>query len=417
MIELGLARISRLLRDTPISWWAVHVAGTNGKGSVCAYTSAMLCAGKIRCGRFTSPHLLDRWDCITINDKVVSEGLFHKVEAMVKARDSTGNIKASEFELLTATAFEIFNHERIDVGVVEVGLGGRYDATNVFAAPAVTVITKVGEDHQALLGQTLEEIAYQKAGIMKRGTFCVVDGSNDSKVLDVVIRNAQDVEASPLIIVTEDMSQHDQVWSVLPRKAFEQHQQMNICLAFEATKEVVLKACPSIRVEELLPAVTGNVWQGRLQRLSIMSLTGRAEDILLDGAHNVQSAEALGSFVDRKLRKENFPVTWIVAVSKGKDARELLSSFLRPGDNLVAVRFGPVDGMPWISSQEAETVLMIGEDMGILGFKGIARTLRDALQLGVAVARSGPLVIAGSLYLVSDVLRCCRQSKHKHVVC
>src|SRR6187402_2890767 len=120
MIELGLARISRLLSFTPQPWKAIHVAGTNGKGSICAYLSAMLKASGVRCGRFTSPHLIDRWDCITINEQTVQEGTFRAAERLVNTRNNAGKIEASEFELLTATAFEVFQQEKIEMGVIEV---------------------------------------------------------------------------------------------------------------------------------------------------------------------------------------------------------------------------------------------------------------------------------------------------------
>ncbi len=150
MIDLGLARISQLLRYTPQTWKAVHVAGTNGKGSICAYLSAMLQASGARCGRFTSPHLVDRWDCIAVDGRPVSEALFREAEAVVRGRDSADRIGATSFELLTATAFEIFRRAGVDFGVVEVGLGGALDATNAMAHKAVAVISKIGLDPPGL---------------------------------------------------------------------------------------------------------------------------------------------------------------------------------------------------------------------------------------------------------------------------
>ena len=152
MIELGLQRIARLVKHTPQTWKAIHVAGTNGKGTICAYLSAMLFASGVRCGRFTWPHLIDRWDCITINEKTVNESVFLEAEKLVMKRNTDENIGASEFEILTATAFEIFHREKIEMGVIEVGLGGRLDATNVMPSSqkAVTVISKMGLDHQSL---------------------------------------------------------------------------------------------------------------------------------------------------------------------------------------------------------------------------------------------------------------------------
>ena len=412
MIELGLTRISRLLKDIPIRWRAIHVAGTNGKGSVCAYASAMLKAGKIKSGRFTSPHLIDRWDCITIDEETVNEKLFYEVESVVKARDQNEGIRASEFELLTATAFEIFNREKIEIGVIEVGMGGRQDATNVLEHPSVTVITKIGKDHESFLGTTLEEIAYQKAGIMKRGVPCMVDGSNNPTVVEVLRTNAKEVKAAPLVFVPQETELEHQVWSVLPRDQFEEHQQMNVCLAFEAIKEALAQEHMSMETHLLLPATQKTHWPGRLQNTSIESLVGRKQDILLDGAHNAQSAEVLGSYVDRKLREGSRPVTWVVAMSKGKNVQEVLSCFLRPRDNIIAVNFGPVDGMPWVSSEDVHIILCAAQSLDVSGHsvEGSGK-LDDALRSAVDVANRGPLVVAGSLYLVSDVLRLVRAAE------
>ncbi|KAJ5665721.1 uncharacterized protein N7477_008169 [Penicillium maclennaniae] len=149
MIELGLSRVSSLLQQSSLTWKAIHIAGTNGKGSISAYLSHLLSNEGVRCGRFTSPHLIDRWDCITVGERVVQESLFRQIEDQVKLRDQRLGIGASEFELLTATAFEIFNHEKVEVGVIEVGMGGRLDATNILSDVLVSVIAKIGMDHQA----------------------------------------------------------------------------------------------------------------------------------------------------------------------------------------------------------------------------------------------------------------------------
>lgn len=412
MIELGLTRITRLLKDTPIPWRAIHVAGTNGKGSVCAYASAMLNAGNISCGRFTSPHLIDRWDCITINEKSVDEGFFRDVEAAVKMKDQSEDIKASEFEILTATAFEIFNREKIEIGIVEVGLGGRNDATNVLEHPAVSVITKIGKDHQSFLGSTVEEIALHKAGIMKNGVQCIADGSNDPGVLEVLMRNAADVGPASLLLVPQDADPAGQIWNVVAKEEFMDHQQMNLCLAFEAVKEVLSHYYPSLDPRRLLSAIPNAIWPGRLQRLNIRSLAGGVREIVLDGAHNGQSAEVLGIYIDQKLREKYRPVTWMIAMSKGKDIQELLYFLLRSGDILIAVDFGPVDGMPWVCPEEADNILGAAQGLGISdSSQTLSGDLAQALQLAVRISNGGPLVVAGSLYLVSDVLRLVRQAE------
>lgn len=198
MIRPGLERISLLLKDVSLSWRAFHVAGTNGKGSICAYIAQMLQTAQLKSGRFTSPHLLDRWDCISIDNQPVEQALFKDVEARVKWKNEQHSINASEFELLTATAFEIFNEQKVQVGVIECGMGGRLDATNVLQNPLVTVISRIGLDHQAFLGDTVEKIAVEKAGIIKAGVPCIVDGQNESSIL-AVIKDIASANKAPFV--------------------------------------------------------------------------------------------------------------------------------------------------------------------------------------------------------------------------
>ncbi|KAI1113570.1 folylpolyglutamate synthase-like protein [Nemania sp. NC0429] len=409
MIELGLGRIAALLKNTPQSWKAVHVAGTNGKGSICAYVHAMVRSRRVSCGRFTSPHLVDRWDCVAIDDGPVPEARFRHFEALVRARDVEGQVGASEFELLAATAFELFEAAGVEVGVVEVGLGGRLDATNALRDKAVAVVASISIDHQAFLGDELEDIALQKAGIMRPGVPCVVDPSNPPRVLDVLRAHADEVGAS-LRLAPDPQSAADLLGPELTEQ-LEPHQQQNLLCAYEAFR----LACPDdpATARELLAAGAAAVWPGRLQSVDVAKLTGRSEPVLMDGAHNPQSAEVLSAYVGKRLRANggSGPVTWLLAASAGKDITEILKILLRDGDHVVAVEFGPVDGMPWVSPTSSATILRTIDDLGIsLSSRGDARG--DVLKgLGAAAKLAqggGPLVVAGSLYLVSDILRLLR---------
>ncbi|MCJ1473057.1 folylpolyglutamate synthase [Lambiella insularis] len=412
MIVLGLAKISRLIGNSVLPWKAIHVAGTNGKGSVCAYISSMLHACAVPCGRFTSPHLIDKWDCITINEKVVERSLFQRVADQIQLKNDREKIRASEFELLTATAFEIFAKEKIKIGVVEVGLGGLLDATNVLRDPLVTVITKIGQDHETLLGNTLPAIASQKAGILKPGVPSVVDGSNPAEVLKVVQARSKEIEAGNLACIGERNGEAQSgLWDVLPRSQYQRHQQMNATLAYEATVIALERSGLSAEPSKLATAIQKTVWPGRLQTISLKSLTGRNEPVLLDGAHNAQSAAVLASYVDESMRTGGKPVTWLIATSKGKDRQGILSILLRPNDNLMTTGFGPVDGMPWVEAAspddslgQARMLTQLYESWSIPG------DVRLALTRATKVSEEGPLVIAGSLYLVSEVLRLLRQS-------
>jgi folylpolyglutamate synthase len=402
MIDLGLARVSRLVQHTPQTWKAIHVAGTNGKGSICAYLSSMLTASGLSWARFTSPHLIDRWDCIAVNGKPVSEAVFREAEEVVKRRDSQDRIGATEFELLTATAFEIFHRQKVEFGVVEVGLGGKLDATNVLKQKAVTVIAKIGLDHQAFLGNTIEEIALQKAGIMRPGVPCVADGSNQPSVLRVFEEHAREVGAELHFPSTSTLAE------TLAGERFEPHQIRNLACAHMAFR----LACPEHDrpLTHFLPAIKQMQWPGRLQRLDIQRIVEYPQEVLLDGAHNPQSAEVLAHYVQRHLRSQGKPVTWVLAATQGKDMDGIFGVLLQPGDQVAAVRFGPVDGMPWVKPAEPAELLRLAVQHGAkdTAAHDAGDDVKGALTWAAQAAGDGPLVIAGSLYLVSSVLRLLR---------
>ncbi|KAL8984896.1 MAG: hypothetical protein Q9205_001261 [Flavoplaca limonia] len=410
MIQPGLARISHLLEYSSLTWRAVHVAGTNGKGSVCAYVSAMLHAANIKTGRFTSPHLIDRWDCITIEEKTISESRFRKAEDAVRVRNSVGEIRASEFELLTATAFELFTQEKVQVGVIEVGMGGRYDATNIIQHPLVTVITKIGKDHQLLLGTTIEEIASHKAGIIKPGAACIVDASNPESVLQLLEYTAREIGAKSFRQVPSECNQGSTDLQKFSAKAdLEPHQRINLGLAYWAALIAARQMNSAVTSRALLEATRTSVWPGRLQTLDTKALTGRREPVILDGAHNPQSAEVLGLYVRKRVRIDGGPVTWIIAVSVGKDLRDLLSHLFQPPDNIVAVEFGPVDGMPWVIPVNADSILEVARNLGVEGMlDNSCKDVLRSLQFAAKISTGNPIVICGSLYLVSDILRLLR---------
>ncbi|KAL1629210.1 folylpolyglutamate synthase [Neofusicoccum ribis] len=417
MIELGLARVGQLLKHTPLPWRAIHVAGTNGKGSICAAAAQMLHRAGIPHGRFTSPHLVDRWDCISINEQPVAESVFREVEHLVQGRNEREGINATEFELLTATAFELFTRAQIEIGVIETGMGGRLDATNVLQQPLVTVICKIGLDHQAFLGDTIEKIAFEKAGILKQGVPCVVEGTNSPSVIEVIQRHAKEISAGPVYMVhgLPDAPESSPAYrNFLRSKNFQPHEILNTACAYKATL-LALEALGRKPDDELslFDGLKDVKLPGRLQTLDLGRITARKSPAVLDGAHNVDSAEALGLFVESLRKNSRGNVVWVLSVSSGKALAGMLKPLLKDGDSVVAVQFGAVDGMPWVKATPTGDLLAAAKQAAKLQQTADCRSdvlagLKKATELASSNGDESPLVVAGSLYLVSDVLRLLR---------
>ncbi|XP_014557016.1 hypothetical protein COCVIDRAFT_98438 [Bipolaris victoriae FI3] len=430
MIQPGLGRISQLLRNAEFPWKSIHVAGTNGKGSICHYASHLIKRKKIKVGKFTSPHLVDRWDCITINNQPVNELLFRKVESHYQDLSQRDGIPASPFEILTATAFHIFNEEKIEIGVIEVGMGGREDATNILNNQAISVISKIDRDHQNFLGDTLEEIALHKAGILRSNVPYIINPRNEKNVQDVIDDYAKTIQAGPrfthepLDLQKRLFNKHD--WNTFLHPLLPV-QRDNAVLAAIAARQAIESIGLEIRpfdIGRFLLKSRMSVNHGRMELISVPLIFGDHKDsqgpkILVDGAHNPNAAKLLKDYVrlvhskgkipgDGFPGKNGWPVTWVLAMTEGKDAHEYLRILLQPGDTVVTTTFGPVDGMPSVKPMDPNQLLEIAKSVQP-GVTGMAMPKQGALRALCAAKfiskRGRPVVLTGSLYLVGDFHR------------
>lgn len=453
-IDLGLRRISQLLGflgNPHKSWYSVHVAGTNGKGSVCAYLTSILQSASIRSGRFTSPHFINRWDAITIDGESITEKDFTAVESVVRAADAENNIGATEFELLTAVAFEIFARHKVRIAVVEVGLGGRLDSTNVLEPPKsslpltvnggindqsagvlATVITKIGLDHQSFLGDTLGEIASEKAGIIKPGVPSVVDSTNLEEAMSVVQRVAKE-NNSPLIKATALQNSNTYVIQTQSWGDFDtqltpllgNYQKANLACALNAL-EVVSKWFPvQLKDKRVIEkGIKSTEWPGRLQLVDFqLPQTNKPVRVLLDGAHNPQAADELADFLDGHIRPtaNDNAITFVIAFTKGKDYEDIIRRVIKPCDKVVTTEFSSIDGMPWISSYRAEeTANMVSKtikDVYVESVPGGRYSQLDAVAKAYALSSHcngdtiSPIVVFGSLYLVGKIIE-----RHQQII-
>ena len=412
-MDLQLHRITRLIRDhhTVLPWKAIHVAGTNGKGTTAAFLAAFLYGKGLRVGRFNSPHLKYRHDCIVLNEQVVDKDLFLETEILIRRRDQEARLGSTSFELLTATAFELFAQQKVDVAVVECGLGGRLDATNVLLPEEVlcSAITRVSLDHQDLLGNSVEKIAAEKAGIIKAGVPVVVDRQNDASVLDVVKTTASALD-SPLFESADPKELGSLLDSGMPDGVSARD---NLAVATRVygclNQPGRFQLAPLTRLD-LMHAMTRvqTTWKGRLQWEDfswVLPWTGPKRYCLLDGAHNSQAAAHLRAYVDQALVVKPRPLTWIIAMSASKDVDEVMSKLIRPEDRVAVCEFAAVDGMPWVKPHSIQT---LKENAASKTTKPVIAEQRPLAALRSAFAATNPgemVVVAGSLYLIGELLR------------
>lgn len=421
-IELGLSRITRLLShlgNPHLSYKSIHIAGTNGKGSTIAYLSSILTQAKVRNGRFTSPHLLQYNDCISINNQTYSSVKFEEVRQLVKSLNEKLALGCTEFEVLTVTAFKIFEIEQVELALIEVGLGGRLDATNVLqpfdfgskekskGGVIVAGITKVGIDHESFLGSTLKKIAFEKAGIIKRLIPTVADMTNSEDAIEVVTAKAKE-ESSPLSLVDEtNTPMTKELISLSPLKGDYQLQNLSMAL----TIVDILKSqnhgtiTERLTTENIRSGIEHTSWPGRLQYIEDQRTK---VGILLDGAHNESAAIELGKFLSSK-RADDTGIIFVIALTKGKSIANLLKHItVKSKDTIIPTTFTPPAEMPWVLSYGAEDVSAAAseyaDDVKTTGNTSVS----DVFEQLKALRDNGdarPIVICGSLYLCSDVLR------------
>jgi dihydrofolate synthase/folylpolyglutamate synthase len=351
--DLKLERMRALLRllgDPHDRVRLVHVTGTKGKGSTCAMLAAVLRAAGYRVGLFTSPHLEHVEERVQVDGANISHAelaaRMAEIAPAVRALEAGGGPGVSFFEVGTALGFLHFWYRRCDVAVVEVGLGGRFDSTNV-CTPLVSVVTNVGLDHTAQLGNTLEEIAYQKAGIVKRRV-PVVSGVTQPGPREVVRRVAAEAGA-PLWEQGRDFHRGEDGWGkharlvfTTPRARYElpgiglwgEHQVANAAVAV-ATVERLRGAGMPISDEAVADGLERVCWPARIQHIST------APYIFLDTAHNVPSAEALVNTLTKSLPPVHVGTRRVVfAVSSDKDYRGMLRVLAGYFDHFHLTRYG-----------------------------------------------------------------------------
>ncbi|HEY9824155.1 MAG TPA: folylpolyglutamate synthase/dihydrofolate synthase family protein [Stenomitos sp.] len=403
-IDLGLDRILWLLERLGSPHHRVpilHVAGTNGKGSVCAYLSAILTAAGYRVGRYTSPHLVHWTERICINEQPIAVDRLLSALAKVEAVIDGHQPSPTQFEVLTAAAWTIFAEAELDVAVIEVGLGGRLDATNVCDRPLVSIITSLSREHWQRLGPTLSHIAREKAGILKAGCPAIIGPLPDEAAQVVRERIAAlgcpAIWPSPAQLLPQERSAQGyplaKVGEVTyPLPLLGAVQQTNSALVIAAI-EVLQTQGWNISTTAIQTGMAQARWPGRLQYSEWQGMP-----LLIDGAHNPAAAKALRQYVDQVHRG---PVCWLMGMLSTKDHADIFQALLRPGDRLMLVPVGDHS-----SAQPTELAALAQSTCEGLASCDTAETLIEGLQQLQRTATSTDFtVLCGSLYLIGEFLR------------
>lgn len=411
-IDLGLERMSRILaaldhpeRKLPP---VIHVAGTNGKGSTVAFMRAILEAAGKSVHVYTSPNLVRLNERFRIGHKdggkLVGDAAL--AAALAECETKNGDAPITVFEIETAAAFLLFSRNPADVLLLEVGLGGRLDATNVIERPLASVITRVSLDHPDFLGDTIEKVAAEKAGILKMGVPAVVTGQM-REALAVIERQAARLKA-PLSIAGEHWTateergrlvyqDSDGLLDLPPPKLYGRHQYENAGAAIAALRVSGLKL-PAAAFEAGMTRVE---WPARMQRLSpgrLAALAPPESELWLDGGHNADGGQAIAAALADLEERVSRPLVLIVGMLSTKDNAGFLKNFAGLARRVITVPIHQDKAVP--AAELAE----------IAGSVGIPALPRDDLENAIAVAGKLDLhpapriLITGSLYLAGEVL-------------
>jgi dihydrofolate synthase/folylpolyglutamate synthase len=406
LIDLELGRTERILealgrpqdRLPPV----IHVAGTNGKGSTIAHLRAMLEAQGKRVHVYTSPHLVAFRERIRLAGELVSSRGLNA--ALEECEAANGGKPITFFEITTAAAFLLFSRVEADILLLEVGLGGRFDSTNVIEKPLGTVITPVSMDHTQFLGETLAEIASAKAGIIKRGVKLVV-ARQPAEALAVIEDEARDKGVSPFVAGTDFdgfaqrgklVYQDEDGLLDLPLPALAGvHQIDNAALAIAALRHFGLAEDEKAIAEGLRSVV----WPARLMPLrgALSTYIVDGQELWLDGGHNAAGAEVLAQALRDMNRARPAPLVLVCGMMASKDAANLFAPFVGMAEHVFTV---PIPG---------ETGALPARALaGFPKAKGIETTICRSVPAALQRAAHFPdarIVICGSLYLAGAVLR------------
>jgi len=391
----------------------VHVAGTNGKGSVTAMVHAALVSDGVRAARYTSPHLVDLAERFVIGFDPVDPPTLEAVAGEVLEcadrlrSDGTLTVHPTFFEATTAIAFELFRREHVEVAVIEVGLGGRFDATNVLAPP-IGVITSIGLDHQQYLGDTLDAIAFEKAGIVKAG-MTVVTGALPPSAMSTIRRVANE-RGARLLVAGDDVSLEAVmengraiVTIATPVDRYGpvqlglrgEHQVQNALVAVRAI-EALRDQGWIVSKEGIEEGLSATDWPARLELLVLPE----GKRVLLDAAHNVEGARALAAYL-KAWHPERPPL--VAGVMRDKDIDGIFAALLPVTSSVIATAADTPRAMPARELAERVEACRAALTGAPLAARTVHAEADPLVAVDEALSRGDTVCVAGSIFLAGAV--------------
>ena len=381
----GMKKVMQILGNLDAAYKTIHVGGTNGKGSTCAYLAEILQQAGYNVGLYTSPHLLHYNERIQVNRKNISDKEIKALILEIRKKLSEHNLTTTFFELTTAMAFLYFARKKVDIAVIEVGLGGKLDATNVIT-PLVSIITNIDLEHTEILGDTVEKIASEKAGIIKENVPLVTTEQKES-VLKVFKKQCQEKNS---LFYHADVSVLGNFRPSLRGK----HQKFNAAAAVRAVK-ILQEQGWSIPEKALKQGIEEAFWPGRFQVVS------KKPFIVVDCAHNPEGIHVLADVV-KKIRKRHL---LLLATAQDKDSEEMVH-IIAPLFKKVIVTEG---------NYRAKSAEKLGQEVQeYVPDVEIIPECRKAVQRALSLVQKDELfLVTGSIYMVGEALQYLKQQGKK----
>ncbi|MDA0939093.1 MAG: bifunctional folylpolyglutamate synthase/dihydrofolate synthase [Proteobacteria bacterium] len=414
-INLGLDRIKELLNKLgnphlkipPV----IHVAGTNGKGSTIAFLTSILQSAGYKIHRYTSPHLVRFNERIIISDTEITDNELYAI--IEEVRYAAKDMDLTFFEGTTAAAFLAFSKKSADISLIEVGLGGRLDATNVIKNPILSIITPVSMDHMDYLGNNLSSIASEKAGIIKQKTPCVISWQYKESQ-EILLKICKKMNAETFVFGEhwniEKTNQKDNSFLIfqnenknikLPKPSLRGvYQILNAGTAIAAS--VVLQRSYDITNHDLARGISSAIWPARFEKINkglLFDILPSNISFFMDGAHNIAGAEMLAASI-KEISSKNDLIYIINGRTEKRDIESFLQYFKGLAEMIIAI---PIESEPL--SEKAKNIHQTAQNMGFRA--DIANNIKDAVMKCILDARSRAAIIiaCGSLYIAGDIAK------------